>query len=197
MVSHLLLCKSLVAKTWSLLIFDCTDLVCPQDYFKIKVKIIIRLKAVGFPVLCHCCVFANLRHRWWPGAPLASHQARVDSCLCCRQAPQGSAGRQQVSSTWRQSWQLLPPSPEQPQDGPFPVQDWSWVFMAWCWTRVEESCSQSQGAAPLLLPSCALQIFCEKGPWKSLLLPYSCQSQLRGDTETFMAWDHTLDWKQS
>lgn len=42
-------------------------------------------------------------------------------------------------------------------------------------------------STPLLLPSCALQFFSGKGPWKSLLLPYSCQSQLRGDTEIFMA----------
>lgn len=81
-VSHFLPCKLLVSKTWLLLIFDCTNLVCPQDYFKIHVKNIIKLKAMGFPVLCHCCVFANLKHRWWPGAPVASHQAcGMDSCL--------------------------------------------------------------------------------------------------------------------
>lgn len=67
----------------------------------------IMLKTSGFPGLCSFCVFTNLKRGWCPRAPRASHQACM---VFCRQSAQVSAGRQQVSNTWGQLLQLLPPS---------------------------------------------------------------------------------------
>lgn len=96
-MAHLLPCKLLVTKNWLLPIFDWTGLGCPQVYFIINVKnTIFKLKTEGFPGLCSCCMFANPNPRWWPWAPVASHQAWEAPC---GQSSQVSVGRQQVSNT--------------------------------------------------------------------------------------------------
>lgn len=121
-------CKLLVTNTWLLPIIDCTGFECPQVYFRINVKNnIIKFKTVGSPGLRSCFMFANLKPGWQPGGPVASHQACVASC---RHSSHVSAGRQQVSNT---RTQLLPPSSDQRQDGPFPIQCEPWEDLSWTW----------------------------------------------------------------
>lgn len=155
--------------------FNCIGLVCPQVYFRTNVKnSIIKLKTAGYTVLCGCWVFANLKLRWWPRAPMASHQAPS------RQSSQVSAGRQQVSNTMGTAiaaaacW--LRPVPGWSFSDP--VQGFK-LDPVWCWTRAEESCLQSTS----LWHHCCL------------LFPHSCQTQRGGNTESFIARAHTLDWK--
>lgn len=131
-------CKLLVTKTWLLPIIDCAGLECPQVYFRINVKNnITKLKTVGFPGLRSCRMFANLKPGRQPGAPVAS----------CRHSSGVSAGRQQVPTT---RTQLLPPSSDQRQDGPFPIQCEPWEDLSWtCWLDAGQGWRSAACRAPV------------------------------------------------